>query len=538
MSKARIELYDTTLRDGTQGEGISLSVPDKLAIAERLDAFGMDVIEGGWPLSNPKDVSFFEEIRKRRLRRARIAAFGSTRKAKTRTEEDANLRALLAAETPVVTIFGKSWDLHVKRALRTTPEENLAMIADSVRLLKSRGREVVYDAEHFFDGYKSNETFALKTLEAAAEAGASTIALCDTNGGSLPHEIAEIVSAVRKRLPPIPLGIHCHNDSDCAVSNTLAAVRAGATQVQGTVNGIGERCGNVDLCSVIANLALKLGYPVLEDGRLRELTDLSLFVYETANLTPRNSQPYVGTSAFAHKGGIHVSAIHRETSTYEHVRPEEVGNERRILVSELSGRATILGKAKDLGILEKEDPEAAARILNRVQDLEHEGYHFESAEGSFELLVREALGRRPALFEPISWRAIVEARAGGPPVTEATVQVRVAGEAFHTCAEGDGPVNALDSALRKALEPRFPCLKEVKLVDFKVRVINTGTGTAAKVRVTIESQDPHHLWGTIGVSENIIEASWRALLESFEYKILKEKDRQANDRTASEAARA
>ncbi|MEK7269848.1 MAG: citramalate synthase, partial [Planctomycetota bacterium] len=428
------------------------------------------------------------------------------------------------ARTSAVAIVGKSWDFHVFQALRTTLDENLRMIADSVRFLRAKGREVVYDAEHFFDGHKANPGYAMKTLEAALDAGASFLALCDTNGGTLPHEAGAVISAVRKAFTGAHLGFHGHNDAGCAVANSLEAVRAGAVLVQGTVNGIGERCGNADLCAIAANLSLKMGRPILSQGKLRELTELSLFVYEIANLSPRNDQPYVGASAFAHKGGIHVSAVHRSASTYEHVSPESVGNERRILVSELSGRATILGKMKDLGLLERKKPAAAKRILSEIQALEKEGYLFESAEASFELIVRRALGKRPVLFEPISFRTIVDKCRTGPLVTEATVQVRIGDGLRHTCAEGDGPINALDSALRKALAPSFPSIREVRLVDYKVRVINSGKGTAAKVRVTIESQDSRHVWGTVGVSENVIEASWKALLDSFEYKILRDRD--------------
>ncbi|MFO0960527.1 MAG: citramalate synthase [Isosphaeraceae bacterium] len=517
----RIAIYDTTLRDGSQGEGINFSLQDKVLIARRLDEAGIDYIEGGYPLSNPKDVGFFRAIRERPLGHARPVAFGMTRRRDTAAEDDPGMKALVAAGTPAVTIVGKTWDLHATEILGVSLEENLRMIADSVAYCGSHVEEVIYDAEHFFDGYKNNPDYALQTLGAALQGGAKWLVLCDTNGGTLPEQIAEAVGAVRRAFPEALLGIHPHNDGELAVANALAAVRSGAKQVQGTINGIGERCGNVDLCSVIANLALKYAdYEVLAPGNLQHLTELSRYVYETANMSYRSGQPFVGSSAFAHKGGMHVHAVRKLSASYEHIDPERVGNERRVLVSELSGRSNIAEKLQEHGL--DGDSPLLARVLDRVQDLESEGYQFEAAEASFVLLVEKLAGRYTPWFERINYRVSVENGPDGAPITEATVKLRVGDSIEHTVSEGDGPVNALDGALRKALEPHFPGLSKLRLVDYKVRVINEGAGTAARVRVVIESKDDDDLWGTVGVSENIIEASWLALTDSIEHKLSKE----------------
>jgi 2-isopropylmalate synthase len=516
---ARISIYDTTLRDGSQGEGVNFSLQDKLNITRRLDELGVDFIEGGYPLSNPKDCEYFQEVRKLPLQHARVAAFGMTRRKGVSPAEDTCLKALLDAGTSLVTIVGKTWDLHVREVLGTTLEENLRMIGDSVAHCRAAGREVFYDAEHFFDGYRHNPEYALKTLEAAQEAGARVLILCDTNGGTLPDDIAPAVEAVRRRVQA-ELGIHCHNDCDVAVANSLAAVARGATQVQGTFNGIGERCGNADLVSVIANLALKCGHEVLHPDSLAWLTEVSRYVYETANMNFRANQPFVGASAFAHKGGMHTHAVARTTRSYEHIDPAQVGNERRILVSELSGQSTILTKTTKYRIAQ--DRPLMQKILARVQDLENEGYEFEAAEASFDLLVQKAAGLYRPKFERLAYRVNIEADADGRPVTEATIKVRVGDELMHTVSEGDGPVNALDGALRKALLPRYPRLAEMHLVDYKVRVVNARAETAARVRVVIEWRDGGDVWGTVGVSENIIEASWLALTDAVEYKLCKD----------------
>ncbi|GIW82252.1 MAG: citramalate synthase [Gemmatales bacterium] len=515
----RILIYDTTLRDGSQGEGVHFSLQDKLLVTERLDQLGVDVIEGGYPLSNPKDMEYFREVRNLPLKHARVAAFGMTRKKHTKPEEDACLKALLGAETPIVTIVGKTWDLHVRDVLGASLDENLAMIADSVRHCKQAGREVYYDAEHFFDGYRHNPEYAIKTIQAAREAGADCIILCDTNGGTLPDEVGSVVERVRRQVDGA-LGIHCHNDCDVAVANTLAAVAKGCVHVQGTINGIGERCGNADLVSIIANLSLKLGYEVLRNGSLAHLTEVSRYVYEIANMNFRSNQPFVGASAFAHKGGMHAHGVARNTASYEHIDPAAVGNQRRILLSELSGKSSILAKTTELDL--SEDPTLMNRILNEIQDLEHAGYEFEAAEASFHLLVKKLAGKYQPKFERLAYRVNVEAGKDGLPVTEATVKLRANGEIIHTVSEGDGPVNALDGALRKALQQVYPSLAEMALVDYKVRVVNARAGTAAKVRVVIESRDRNDVWGTVGVSENIIEASWLALVDSFEYKLFKD----------------
>ena len=516
---SRVSIYDTTLRDGSQGEGVNFSLQDKLLLTRKLDELGIDFIEGGYPLSNPKDFEYFQAVRELPLKHAKVVAFGMTRRKNAPAETDTCLKALLDARTPVVTIVGKTWDFHVTQVLGTTLEENLRMIAESVAHCRSQGREVFYDAEHFFDGHRANPDYALKTLKAAADAGASVVILCDTNGGTMPERIAEVVAEVKQTVS-CEVGIHCHNDCELAVANTLAAVRAGASQVQGTMNGIGERCGNVDLVSAIANLALKYGREVLVPGSLPKLTEASRYVYEIANMNFRSGQPFVGTSAFAHKGGMHTHAVAKDPATYEHITPDAVGNERRILVSELSGQSTILAKTTKYQITH--DKALMGRILNDVQNLENAGYEFEAAEASFDLLVKKAAGLYKPWFERLAYRVNIEADATGTPITEATVKLKVGDALQHTASEGDGPVNALDGALRKALVPAYPRLKELHLVDYKVRVVNPKEGTAAKVRVVIESRDGTDVWGTVGVSENVVEASWLALADSIEYKLFKD----------------
>jgi 2-isopropylmalate synthase len=535
----RIAIYDTTLRDGSQGEGVNFSLQDKLLITTQLDALGIDYVEGGYPLSNPKDAAYFRAVRDLELTRARVAAFGMTRRRDVAAEDDVGMKALVAAATPAITIVGKSSDFQAQEILGVSLDENLRMIADSVAFCAAHAREVIYDAEHFFDGYQRDPDYALRTLHAAAAAGASWIVLCDTNGGSLPEEVARAVADAVRSLS-VPVGIHTHNDCDLAVANTLAAVRGGATQVQGTINGIGERCGNVDLCSVLANLALKYpGYDVLAPGKLVHLTEVSRYVYETANMNFRPGQPFVGGSAFAHKGGMHVHGIRKSAASYEHIDPARVGNERRVLVSELSGKSNIAEKLGAYGL--EHDSALMTRVLDRIQVLENEGYQFEAAEASFLLLVERLAGREPSWFERLGYHVSVSGQAerererererDRPPatVTEATVKLRVGDVVEHTVSEGDGPVNALDAALRKALERHYPRLREMQLVDYKVRVINARAGTAARVRVVIESKDTHAVWGTVGVSENVIEASWLALVDAFVYKLSK-------DARAAEAA--
>jgi 2-isopropylmalate synthase len=517
---ARIEIYDTTLRDGSQGEGVNFSLEDKLLITARLDELGFDYIEGGYPLSNPKDFEYFQRVAEMPLKHARICAFGMTHRRGCAAADDTGMQALRDSKAPVVTIVGKTWDLHVFEVLRVDEAENLAMISDSVAYIRSLGREVIYDAEHFFDGYFHNPEFALKTIRTAQDAGARMIVLCDTNGGRLPEDISRAVAAAKSVLT-VPVGIHCHNDCGVAVANSLVAVSHGAVQVQGTINGVGERCGNADLISVAANLALKhQGYEVLSADGVKRLTELSRYVYEIANLNFRSNQPFVGASAFAHKGGMHVHAVNRIAQSYEHIAPESVGNERRVLVSELSGRSNIVAKTTKYQL--QNDAELMSKILDRVQDLENAGYQFEAAEASFDLLVKQIAGLYQPQFERLHYRVNVETDAVGSPVTEATVKLKVNGQVEHVVAEGDGPVNALDTALRKALLPAFPKLGEMQLVDYKVRVINSSEGTAARVRVIIESRDGHEVWSTIGVSENVIEASWLALVDSVEYKLLKD----------------
>ena len=522
----KVFTYDSTLRDGEQCEGITLSLEDKLRIVERLDAFGIDVIEGGFPASNPKDIAFFERVRAMPLKHARIAAFGSTCKKDTPAADDKGLADLLASGAPVVTIVGKTWDAQVTRALRTTLEENLRMIADSVEHLKAAGRTVVFDAEHFFDGYKANPAYALDCVRAAAQAGADSIDLCETNGGALPHEVEAVVSVVAEALPGVQLGIHCHNDSGCAVANTLAAVRAGAVQVQGTVNGFGERVGNTDLLTVIADLELKMGRTCVGPDNLRQLTAVSQFVAETCNMAVPTHHPYVGASAFAHKGGLHASAIARFPEAYEHTRPENVGNSSRMLVSELAGKASLVAKAASLGIDLDAYPDKAQAILDDIKRREAQGYSYEVADGSLAVLLQWHLGTYQPHFTLESFRVIVDdhedtgARAKDA-MSEATIKIHVGDQRFVATGEGTGPVGALDNALRMAIGEFFPEIADIELVDYKVRILDENVGTGAITRVVITTRDRAGSWGTIGVSENIIEASWNALVDSIEYGLIR-----------------
>ncbi len=515
-----VKIYDTTLRDGTQAEGVSLSLQDKLTIAKRLDEFGVQYIEGGWPGSNPKDMAFFKESKKLKLKNAKVAAFGSTRRAKTKTSEDANVKALMKAGTDVITVFGKSWNLHVTDVFKTSLKENLAMVFDTVQYFKKRGKEVVFDAEHFFDGYLADSAYAIEVLNTAATAGADVLCLCDTNGGMLPSIIQRVVSSVSS-VVDAPLGIHCHNDSDSAVANSVTAVESGCVHVQGTMNGIGERCGNANLVTIIPSLQLKLGYKLFTPKKLKSLTEVSRYVSEVCNLPIDDAMPYVGKSSFAHKGGVHVNAVMKNKITYEHIAPELVGNKTRFLVSELSGKSNVLLKAKELQEeMDKTDPRAA-KILTEVQNRENEGYQFEIAEASFEILMKKVLGKYRSFFELCGFRSSVEKREDGQLISEATVKVKVDGKIEHTAGEGDGPVNALDNAFRKALSKFYPVVNEIHLTDYTVRVINGAAGTAAKVRVFIQFRDKENDWTTVGVSENIIDASWQALVEAVEYKLLK-----------------
>jgi 2-isopropylmalate synthase len=513
MKNQTIEIYDTTLRDGAQGEGLAYSVEDKLKIARRLDDLGVAYIEGGWPGANPKDIDFFARAQSLAFASSRLAAFGSTRKAQALAADDAIVQGLLAAATPIVTIFGKSWDFHVDVALKTTLEENLRMIADTIAHLKACGRRVFYDAEHFFDGFRANSEYALDTLRAAVEAGAETIILCDTNGGSLPEYVEETVALVGARFPRVRLGIHAHNDGELAVANTLAAVEAGATQVQGTFNGYGERCGNANLCSVIPNLELKLDRRCLPPGKLEQLTHVSRYINEVANLVPNDRAPFVGRSAFAHKGGVHVSAVVRAKETYEHIRPEAVGNETRVLVSDQSGVSNVYFKAADFGEDFAADPPAARRLLAELKELEHQGYQFEDADASFQLRALEALGKRRQFFEALEYRIWIG--SSGDP--EAVVRLRIGDEESHTASLGVGPAHALDQALRKALLPHYPGIARFHLIDFKVRILDGERATAARTRVHVETSDGERSWNTVGVGANIIAATWQAIVESIEY---------------------
>ncbi len=511
-----VVIYDTTLRDGAAREGVAFSLEDKIKILKRLDAFGMHYVEGGYPASNPKDREFFAAARDVELKNAKLVAFGSTRRALTSASRDKEMKALVASGAPVACIVGKAWDFHVETALKISLDENIFMIAESVKYLKKKGLEVVFDAEHFFDAYKDNPAYALRAVEAAAEGGVDWVSLCDTNGGTLPHEVAGIVGEVRSRIP-VKLAIHAHNDSDCAVANTLAAVREGVKMVHGTVNGYGERCGNANLCSVIPNLVLKMDVDCLPRDRLAGLTDLAHYVSELANIHPDAHQPFVGMSAFAHKGGIHASGVKSESKTYEHIRPELVGNIQRIVVSELSGKSTITLKAREMGFDLDAEPERLRDIVSQIKDLEHVGYQFEAADGSFEILVRKAMGTHKQFFKLESFRVIMEKREDGKVMTEATVKIHVGGRRLIATAEGNGPVNALDRAIRIAIGRSYPALKDIELTDYKVRVLDEKKGTAAVTRVLIETSDGEKSWGTIGVNENIIEASWQALVDSLEY---------------------
>jgi 2-isopropylmalate synthase len=521
-----IEIYDTTLRDGAQGEGVSFSLEDKLKVTQRLDELGFPYIEGGWPGSNAKDAEFFRRVRELPLKQARICAFGATRRAGVPCESDSQIALLLEAETPVVTLVGKTWDLHVYRVLETTPDENLAMIADSVRYIAGQGRLVFYDAEHFFDGYKANPEYALATVRAAYEAGAARVVLCDTNGGSMPWEVEEIVRAVRSRLEasgtahgqPLGLGIHTHNDAGLGVANALAGVRAGCIQVQGTINGYGERVGNCNLCTLIPDLQLKMGFSCLDETGLRRLTELARFVSETANLAPDAHQPYVGASAFAHKGGIHVAAILKAEESYQHINPALIGNEKRVLVSELSGRGNLVYKAREYGL--DSNGAEVRQVLTDIKDMESRGFYFEGAEASVALMLHRLHRDYRAPFELIDFMVVVEHRRGRGLFAEASVKVRVGGEVAHTVAEGNGPVNALDRALRKALLPHYPQLEEVHLTDYKVRILDGDAATSATTRVIIDTRNSHSSWSTVGSSSNIIESSWQALSDSMEYALL------------------
>ncbi|MFQ5850332.1 MAG: citramalate synthase [Candidatus Binatia bacterium] len=519
-------IYDTTLRDGCQAEDISFTLEDKLRIAEKLMELGIDYIEGGYPGSNPRDADFFKEVKKLRMGKTKVAAFGTTRKPSGKAAQDLNLKMVLDADTPVVTLVGKTWDLHVRDDLRISKKVNLEIIADSIAFVKKRVKEVVFDAEHFFDGFRSNPDYAVECLRAAQEDGADCIVLCDTNGGSLPGDITKAISRV-KCVITVPLGIHCHNDGELAVANTMAAVEMGVLQVQGTVNGFGERCGNLNLCSAIPNLQLKMGKKCVELEQLKKLRDVSHIFYELANIVPNKHQPYVGDSAFAHKGGLHVSGIIKNRETYEHINPEVVGNRQRVLVSDLAGRSNVVYKAKEYGIELAGEDHAVQEILRRIKDLESQGYEFEAAEASFELLIQEALGKKSKNFRLVGFRVIDEKRKEGePPISEATIMVEVDGIMEHAAAMGNGPVHALDQALRKALTKFYPSLKEVELLDYKVRVLSSGEGTAASVRVLIESGDKKDEWGTVGVSHNVIEASWQALVDGIDYKLYKDRKRK------------
>lgn len=514
MDKA-VTIYDTTLRDGTQGEGFSLSGLDKIRLAQRLDAFGVDYIEGGWPGSNPKDIEFFEEAKKLTFNHSKLAAFGSTRRADLAVEEDPQIQLLLSAETPVVTIFGKSWSLHVLEVIRTTLEENCAMIRDSVRFLKEAKREVVYDAEHFFDGYKEDPDYALATLQAATDGGADILVLCDTNGGTLPEEIAKICAAVAEHLPQIPFGIHTHNDCELGVANAVAAVKAGAVQVQGTINGYGERTGNCNLTSIIPILQLKMGLPVVPD--LTQLKGLSFFVDDLSNNPHFPRAPFIGRTAFSHKGGMHVNAVQKVAHSYEHIRPQEVGNEQIILVSELSGQSNILLKAEELGLPLEKGSASAKNVLNRVKDREKEGYSYESAGGSLELLIRRELGTYTKKWLLAEYHCSFRQYGDGQnPVCDGVVKLSVDGESALCVAEGHGVVNALDKALRQALLPFYPAIQGIRLIDYKVRIIDGAEATAAKTRVLIVQSDGVRSWGTVGVSDSIIEASWIALSDGID----------------------
>jgi len=518
----KIALYDTTLRDGCQSEDVNFTLEDKLRVAELLDELGIAVVEGGWPGSNPRDEEFFRAAKKLRLKHARIAAFGSTKRAGVRASDDRNLQLCVKAETPVVTLVGKTWDLTIKEDLRIPLKANVEVIADSIAYVKKHADEVVFDAEHFFDAFVANREYAIACLTAAVEAGADVVCLCDTRGGSLPAAVGAAVAAVHRALPSVVLGIHCHNDCELAVANTLEAVEQGCVQVQGTINGFGERCGNANLVSIIPTLQLKRGYQCVTPAQLRKLGDVSRTVYELANLEPNKRQAFVGQSAFAHKGGLHVAAVQKNAATYEHIDPALVGNAQRVLVSDLAGRSNLLAKAAEFGVDLAGDGPVVRALLQEVKELESKGYAFEGAEGSFELLMRKALeGERARFFRLIGFRVIDEKRhEGEPPIAEATIQLEGPdGEIAHTAAQGNGPVHALDQALRKALSRFYPEVEQIRLHDYKVRVLGSAEGTAALVRVLIESGDDERRWTTVGVSHNVIEASWHALVDSVDYKL-------------------
>ncbi len=519
----KVFIYDTTLRDGTQAEGVSVSVEDKLRITEKLDDFGIHYIEGGWPGSNPKDDEYFKKVKKLNLKNSKIAAFGSTRRAYLRVEEDPLIQNLIKAETPVITIFGKAWDLHVIEALKTTLDNNLEMVYDTVQFLKKNTDEVVFIGEHFFDGYKSNPDYAYAVMKTAQEAGADFLVLADTNGGTLPNEIEKIIKELKEKGLDGRLGIHAHNDSDTAVWNSILAVLNGAVQIHGTINGFGERCGNANLCSIIPNLTLKLGYETVPQENIKKLKEVSNFVADIVNLPVPKNMPYVGDSAFAHKGGVHASAVLKNPKLYEHINPEAVGNSRKILVSDLAGKSNIIYKAKELGIeIDEKDPRIA-ELVQEIKRLENYGYHFEAAEASLELLIRKHLGLLKKYFDLDAYRVLIARRyTDKEPVSEATVRIKIDNHYQHTASLGYGPVNALDRALKKALVDIYPSLAEVELIDYKVRIVNESAGTAAKIRVLVESRDKEKKWGTVGVSDNVIEASWQAVVDSFIYKLVKD----------------
>jgi 2-isopropylmalate synthase len=516
----KIFTFDTTLRDGTQGEGVSFSVDDKLMITQKLDALGVDYIEGGWPGSNPRDKEFFTRARELKLEQARLTAFGATRLARNPVHEDRSVLALVEAGTPAVSIFGKTWDLHVSRALGISLEENLKLISETVRYVKDHEKEVVFDAEHFFDGYRANPAYAMDTLEAASRAGADVLCLCDTNGGTLPGRVAEVVAEVRKRFDGV-IGIHTHDDSGLAVANSLAAVEAGATLVQGCLNGYGERCGNANLATIIANLELKMGHTTIGREKLMSLAPVCAFLADLANLPLPNDKPFVGKSAFAHKGGIHVSAVLKDPITYEHIAPETVGNDRRVLVSDLSGRANLVFRLKQQGLGDRLDDEARARLLERVKQMEHEGYDLEAADGTFELLVRTAVDPDPHLFEVEHYRVSVVADDPEPLRTNATVRLRVHGQQHSASASGRGALHALHTCLRTCLADAYPQIREVRLTDYKVRLLDARKGVGSKVRVLIEWTDHLRKWSTVGVSDNVVEASWLALLDALRLELMR-----------------
>lgn len=521
MHERQVQLYDTTLRDGMQQEGMSVSVDEKVRIAFKLDELGIGFIEGGFPASNPKEIEFFRRMSDERLANAELVAFGMTRRKGVTAQADESLRVLADAFTPTVAIVGKTWGLHLSKVLRVSRDENLRMIAESVGFLVEQGKCVVYDAEHFFDAWRDDRRYALRCATAAAEAGAAVVCLCDTNGASLPPFVADVVREVTAVLPEVTVGVHVHNDSDCAVANSLVAVEAGARQVQGTINGYGERCGNANLCSIIPALKLKMGVDVLSDDQLERLTETSHFVADVVNVAVWAHEPYVGRSAFAHKGGMHVAAIERAPETFEHVDPERVGNEQRVVVSELSGKGAVVRKAQELGLRLDGDDERVATVLRRLKAREHEGYHYEAADASFDLLLREELCPHEPLFRLESFRVIVERREDGHMVVEATIKVHVGGERIISTAEGNGPVNALDSALRQAIVSKYPHLADIELVNYKVRILDETKGTGAVTRVLLDASDGEESWGSIGVSENIIEASWEALVDSIEFGMLR-----------------